>query len=126
MSEDASPRAPSTRGCLQPLRVRVRGRALEGRREVLAYAEQRALAALDHLARRIECVAITVDTVDRGPETGTFLCHIWARLKSGRQLREECRDPDLHGAIDAAAESLARDVEYLESRWPPGKDLRCA
>jgi hypothetical protein len=110
----------------RPLRIRVRAHGLHDRPEIRDYAEQRALSVLGHLVRRVECMAFTGDTVDRGPETGAFRCRVWARLTCGRQVREDATDPDLYAAVDRAAEALARDIEYLEWRLPPGEVLRCA
>jgi ribosome-associated translation inhibitor RaiA len=118
--------ARAERPLAHPLRIRVRGRWLEGCPGIQEYAEQRALSTLGHLARRVDCLAFTCDIVDRGPERGAFRCHVWARLTCGRQFREERTATDLYAAIDAAAEALARDVEYLEWRLPPGDALRCA
>jgi ribosome-associated translation inhibitor RaiA len=108
------------------LRIRVRGSWLEGHPEIRDYAEQRVLSTLGHLARRVDCMAFTGDTVDRGPERGAFRCRAWARLTCGRQVREEGTHGDLYAAIDGVCEALARDVEYLEWRLPPGEVLRCA
>jgi ribosome-associated translation inhibitor RaiA len=110
----------------RPLRIRVRGPGFEDRSEIRDYVEQRALSALGHLARRVECIAFTGDTVDRGPERGAFRCRVWGRLTCGRQVREEGTDAELYAAIDRAAEALARDVEFVEWRPPPGGVPRCA
>jgi ribosome-associated translation inhibitor RaiA len=110
----------------RPLRIRVRGLGLEDRPEIRDYVEKRALSVLGHLARHVECMAFTGDTVDRGPERGAFRCRVWAQLTCGRQVREDATDADLYAAIDRAAEALARDIEYLEWRLPPGEVLRCA
>jgi ribosome-associated translation inhibitor RaiA len=112
--------APADRPLARPLRIRVRGLGFEDCSEIRNYVEQRALSALGHLARRVECLAFTGDTVDRGPERSAFRCRVWGRLICGRQVREEGTDADLYAAIDRAAEALARDIEYLEWRPPPG------
>jgi len=120
------PQTPSDPGLTDPKRVRVLGRVPEQRPEIRSYVEQRLLSALGHLARRVECAAVTADQVEMGPLKGAFRCHVWARHLRGRQLREERIDADLYDAIDQAAEALARDVEYVESRLPTGEALRCA
>jgi hypothetical protein len=109
-----------------PLKVTTRGPVLERRPDLRSYVELRLLSVLGHLARRVDCVAVTGDTLDGGPGRGGIRCRLWARLVSGRELREEHVDADPFASIDGVTEALARDVEYLESRFPSGPTHRCA
>jgi ribosome-associated translation inhibitor RaiA len=108
------------------MRVGLNGRELRGRPELRAYVEQRLLSTLGHLTRHVDCVAVIAESIGEGPKRGALRCRLWARLLRGQQLREEQTDVDLYAAIDRLAETLARDVEYVESRLPPGEALRCA
>ena len=108
------------------MRIEVSGSELEGRPGLQGYVEQRLVSTLGHLTRYVDCVTLRGETVDLRPLKGAFRCQILARLALGRELVEEEVDGDLCAAIDRAAEGLARDVEYVTSRLPPGGDLRCA
>jgi ribosome-associated translation inhibitor RaiA len=108
------------------MRIEVSGHELEGRPGLQTYVEQRLVSILGHLTRHVDCVTLRGETVDLRPLKGAFRCQILARLALGRELVEEEVDADLCAAIDRAAEALARDVEYVTSRLPPGGNLRCA
>lgn len=118
-------RSPA-RPLANPMRVAVSGPAFARRPELESYVELRLLSALGYLARRVERVAVRGDTIDVGPSRGAIQCRVWARLFDGRQLRETQLNVDPYQAIDGATEALARDVEYVESRLPPGEAHRCA
>ena len=126
MTEPVGVFAPTGRWLGSALRISLSGHELEGRPELLEYVEQRLFSTLGHLTRAIECVAVRGKRVDQGPFEGAFRCQIVARLVRGRDVAEEETGGDVYSAIDRAAEALARDVEYLEWRLPPGEALRCA
>jgi ribosome-associated translation inhibitor RaiA len=102
------------------MRVAVNGGAFVSRPEQRTYVEQRLLSALGYLSRRVDCMAVSGERIELGPSRGEFRCRGWARLLSGRQVRQEQKDADLYAAVDRVAEELARAVECLESRLPPG------
>ena len=102
------------------MRVAVNGDAFVTRPELRTYVEQRLLSTLGHLTRRVDCMAVAGERIELGPSKGEFRCRGWARLLSGRQVRQEQEDADLYAAVDRVAEELARAVECLESRLPPG------
>ena len=108
------------------MRIEVSGSELEATSGLRAYAERRLSSTLGDLTRHVDCITLRGETVDLRPLKRAFRCRILARLAHGRELVQDEVDDDLYVAIDRAAEGLARDIEYIESRLPPGGDLRCA
>ena len=106
--------------------IAICGHELEAKPGLRIYVERRLLSTLGHLTRAIECIVVRAHRLEQGPLRGATRCQVVARLFRGREVVEEDSDVDQYTAIDRVAEALARDVEYLESRLPPGEALRCA
>lgn len=92
------------------MRVDVRNRGFKADDGLRNYVGLRLMSVLDHLVRQVNDVVVSLaDVPARDGEVGKR-CRMLARLAPSGAARVEETDSDLYGAIDRAAEELARAV----------------
>jgi putative sigma-54 modulation protein len=92
------------------MRVDVRNRGFKADDGLRNYVGLRLMSVLDHLVRQVNDVVVSLaDVPARDGEVGKR-CRMLARLAPSGAARVEETDSTLYGAIDRAAEELARAV----------------
>jgi ribosome-associated translation inhibitor RaiA len=92
------------------MRIDVRNRAFKADDGLRNYIGLRLMSVLDHLVRQVNDVVVCLaDVPARDGEVGKR-CRMLARLAPSGAARVEETDSDLYGAIDRAAEELARAI----------------
>jgi ribosome-associated translation inhibitor RaiA len=90
------------------MRIDVRDRGFKADDGLRNYVGLRLMSVLDHLVRQVNDVVVSLaDVPARDGQVGKR-CRMLARLAPSGAARVEETDSDLYGAIDRAAEGLAR------------------
>jgi ribosome-associated translation inhibitor RaiA len=97
------------------MRIDVRDRGFKADDGLRKYVGLRLMSVLDHLARQVNDVAVSLaDVRARDGEVGKR-CRMLARFAPSGAARIEQTDSDVYAAIDRAAEQLAREVTAARS-----------
>ena len=97
---------PRRAGLLTPMQIYVAGVAPILTPQVRAYAEYKVFSRLAPLARNVDMVQVVV--TEAPDEDGGAVCAVTADLGDAGFVRTRVRRPQATGAIDLAAENVAR------------------
>lgn len=90
------------------MRIDVRDRGFKADDGLRNYVGLRLMSVLDHLVRQVNDVVVSLADVKGSDGVVGKRCRMLARLAPSGAARVEETDSDLYGAIDRAAEELAR------------------